>query len=1055
MKKAIGQTVRDLKRGVNKKVLKVPGIEQKVLDSTSNEPWGPHGTLLAEIAQASRNYPEYQMIMGVIWKRVNDTGKNWRHVYKALTVLEYLVAHGSERVVDDIREHAYQISTLSDFQYIDSNGRDQGNNVRRKAQSLVVLVNDKERVAEVRQKAATNREKFHNGSSAGGMYRPSGGYGDRYEEDKYGRRDDYDYGRESDKEWGYRDEDRYSRNGDSYGRDGDRHSRDSEDRYSRDNYRDDDMGGRSRSVEDFQNASRSRSHDGDRDRGLDDDGQYSSRESVVKADEASRDDRSRDRKFSEQDIGAPPNYEEAVSESRSPVRSEKDVEASVSSIPKPSSSPVTSDATPPAEVYNTSVAPPKQEVETFDEFDPRGPLQQGATGHQNTAEIDLLGSLSDSFSPNPLAIMPAPSSMGGPEADPNANSGLGATFAPVLSPSVLSDNHQGFDDPFGDSPFKAIPSMEGAPVQPQTATPTNSFSSVPNEYGRQPENSAPPSEAAGTYDFGGGLSGLTYTPSASNVHPSPPDQQTLPADLSNADQSQDILADILPPSGPYTVTSSQPPFYYPNGQSSQSVSNPYGDHISQSGSAAQIPQMQSSAPLHYNNSNVQPAQSVSNPYGDHISQPGIGSAAPVSHMQSSAPMHYNNNSNIQTAQSDSNPYGDQKSQLGSAASVPQMNSPALVPYNNKPGVQPSQSISNPYGDHISQPGSAAQIPQMQSPAPPQYNGGNFQQQMGYFATMNMQPQYQTSAAIPPGSGSFHPQSGFGALQHPQMASNSTQPTSMSGASYLPPGSSVPMGNSNSAHQQGFASPAAPQAAPNAYLGSASQPNKDTSNFFSQAGQSNVLAASTGASLAVVPQPSKEKFETKSTVWADTLSRGLVNLNISGPKTNPLADIGVDFDAINRREKRMEKQPAAPVTSTVTMGKAMGSGSGIGRASASSLRAPPNPMMGSGMGMGVGMGAGGGQGSGMGMGGYGMNQPMGMGYNNMGMGPNMGYNNMGMSPNMGYNNLGMGMNNRPMMGQGGPMQQGTGLPPGSAYPAGYNPMMGGTGYPQQPYGGGYR
>lgn len=43
------------KRGVNKKVLKVPSIEQKVLDATSNEPWGPHGTHLIDIAQASRN----------------------------------------------------------------------------------------------------------------------------------------------------------------------------------------------------------------------------------------------------------------------------------------------------------------------------------------------------------------------------------------------------------------------------------------------------------------------------------------------------------------------------------------------------------------------------------------------------------------------------------------------------------------------------------------------------------------------------------------------------------------------------------------------------------------------------------------------------------------------------------------------------------------------------------------------------------------------------------------------------------------------------------------
>lgn len=32
---------------------------------------------------------------------------------QALIVLEYLVAHGSERVIDDIREHAYQISVSS------------------------------------------------------------------------------------------------------------------------------------------------------------------------------------------------------------------------------------------------------------------------------------------------------------------------------------------------------------------------------------------------------------------------------------------------------------------------------------------------------------------------------------------------------------------------------------------------------------------------------------------------------------------------------------------------------------------------------------------------------------------------------------------------------------------------------------------------------------------------------------------------------------------------------------------------------------------------------
>ena len=34
----------------------------------------------------------------MIWKRINDSGKNWRHVYKALVLLEYLIKTGSEKV---------------------------------------------------------------------------------------------------------------------------------------------------------------------------------------------------------------------------------------------------------------------------------------------------------------------------------------------------------------------------------------------------------------------------------------------------------------------------------------------------------------------------------------------------------------------------------------------------------------------------------------------------------------------------------------------------------------------------------------------------------------------------------------------------------------------------------------------------------------------------------------------------------------------------------------------------------------------------------------------
>lgn len=223
------------------------------------------------------------------------------------------------------------------------------------------------------------------------------------------------------------------------------------------------------------------------------------------------------------------------------------------------------------------------------------------------------------------------------------------------------------------------------------------------------------------------------------------------------------------------------------------------------------------------------------------------------------------------------------------------------------------------------------------------------------------------------------------------------------------------------------------------------PQTSHGSFVSTAPSQSTVPASTA--LALVPQPAKDKFETKSTVWADTLSRGLVNLDISGPKTNPLSDIGVDFDAINRREKRMEKPTTSAVTSTITMGKAMGLGSGMGRAGAGALGPPPNSMVGPGMGMAVG--GGGGYGGGVNRPPMSMNMGIGKG-----MGMNMGGQTMGMGMNM-SSNIGTGMNTG--MGPGGAPMQPMGFPPGANMPGGYNLMMGrGGGYiQQQPYGGGYR
>nr|XP_043628762.1 clathrin interactor EPSIN 1 [Erigeron canadensis] len=186
--KVIDQTVREIKREVNLKVLKVPEIEQKVLDATDDEPWGPHGTALAEIAQATKKFSECQMVMNVLWTRLTETDRNWRHVYKALAVIEYLVANGSERAVDEIIEHTFQISSLSAFEYVEPNGKDSGINVRKKVENIAALLNDKDKIQAVRNKAAANRDKYVGLSSTGITFKSSstGSLGSFQKSDRYG-----------------------------------------------------------------------------------------------------------------------------------------------------------------------------------------------------------------------------------------------------------------------------------------------------------------------------------------------------------------------------------------------------------------------------------------------------------------------------------------------------------------------------------------------------------------------------------------------------------------------------------------------------------------------------------------------------------------------------------------------------------------------------------------------------------------------------------------------------------------------------------------------------
>lgn len=134
-----------------------------VRKATSNDPSGPTTYDMEDISAATyTSQTEFLEIMDMLDRRLNDKGKNWRHVAKSLTVLDYLIRFGSDKCVLWAKDNLYIIKTLREFVHFDEANNDQGALIRVKAKELVALLRDDERLARERQNAkssADNRRK--------------------------------------------------------------------------------------------------------------------------------------------------------------------------------------------------------------------------------------------------------------------------------------------------------------------------------------------------------------------------------------------------------------------------------------------------------------------------------------------------------------------------------------------------------------------------------------------------------------------------------------------------------------------------------------------------------------------------------------------------------------------------------------------------------------------------------------------------------------------------------------------------------------------------------
>lgn len=119
---------------------------------------------MQDIARLTYENHELFEVMDMLDRRLNDKGKNWRHVLKALTVLDYIIHSGSENVVLWAKDNLYIIKTLREFLYFDDSGRDQGAAIRAKAKELTSLIMDDERLREERMNRSAARRRRRRGS---------------------------------------------------------------------------------------------------------------------------------------------------------------------------------------------------------------------------------------------------------------------------------------------------------------------------------------------------------------------------------------------------------------------------------------------------------------------------------------------------------------------------------------------------------------------------------------------------------------------------------------------------------------------------------------------------------------------------------------------------------------------------------------------------------------------------------------------------------------------------------------------------------------------------
>lgn len=152
-------------------------VEARVYEVLSHKNWGAASSIMNQIAADTFDYEKFAIITRIMWENVETQRPSaWRVIFKGLTLVEHLVKNGSERCVDDARNHGHLLRQLHQFNYYEGT-IDRGLGVREKSKQLVEMLSDNDRIREERQKSRKLREKFGKRSMTAAGGGGGGGYG--------------------------------------------------------------------------------------------------------------------------------------------------------------------------------------------------------------------------------------------------------------------------------------------------------------------------------------------------------------------------------------------------------------------------------------------------------------------------------------------------------------------------------------------------------------------------------------------------------------------------------------------------------------------------------------------------------------------------------------------------------------------------------------------------------------------------------------------------------------------------------------------------------------